>query len=165
MQFSPPFSSITLGNHRNIRNCSITRISPHLLSSTPRTFERRFGTSRFFTYLLTSFLFSTCIEAAVTFALTYVAESVEFTGLLAVGPYVNRPAVSRALSDYTLGFCLSFSVIFCLFIPFFFDIPKLSSATFGGVSMSSKVLPYFAALHILSTSKANVIAGLSGIVS
>ena len=133
-----------------------------------RTFERRYGTSRFFTYLLTSFIFSTCIEAAVTFALTCLEEnSVEFTGLLAVGPYVKQLALSRAPlpSNLSIWFCLRFSVIFCLFIPFFFDIPKLSSATFGGVSMSSKVLPYFAALHIISTSKANVIAGLSGIVS
>ena len=52
-----------------------------------RTFERRYGTSRFFTYLLTSFIFSTCIEAAVTFALTCLEENpLEFTGLLAVGP-------------------------------------------------------------------------------
>ena len=88
-------------------------------------------------------------------------------------PRVHGLARRRTVSTLThslhlifMWFCfLRFSIIFCLFVPFFFDIPKLSSATFGGVSMSSKVLPYFAALHIISTSKANLIAGLSGIVS
>ncbi len=50
-------------------------------------------------------------------------------------------------------------------MPFFLDIPKLSSSTFGGISMSSKLLPYLAGLHIMSSSNANVIVAMSGLVS
>jgi hypothetical protein len=52
------------------------------------------GSSRFLTYLLTSFLFSTFLEAALSMAATTVAASqapgaphyLDFAGLLAVGP-------------------------------------------------------------------------------
>lgn len=51
-----------------------------------RTFERRYGSRKFFSLLLTNFLLSMALESVISFAAFKFFAISSFSGLLSVGP-------------------------------------------------------------------------------
>lgn len=114
-----------------------------------RLFERRLGSRRFFSRLASSFVLSTAVELAATSALVAWGggggrRADLSSGMLAVGP---------------------FFLVFPWFVSFYHDVPSTSGASFMGLAASSKMLTYFVGMNALMASNANLVAGVSGIVS
>ena len=58
-----------------------------------------------------------------------------------------------------------FGMILPLFVPYYVEIPQVSGTTFGGISVSAKSMNYILGLQVIASSSANIIVGLSAIVS
>ena len=58
-----------------------------------------------------------------------------------------------------------FGIILPLFVPYYIEIPQISGTTFGGISVSAKSMNYILGLQVIASSSANIVVGISAIVS
>ena len=110
-----------------------------------RVFERRFGSKKFTSVLLSTLFISTLVEVLLSLALLSW-DPHAYSGLLCAGPYW---------------------VVFSLFVPFYHDIPKLDAHQNVNriVNVNAKMLTYLAGFQILTSSKSTALAGLAGVLA
>ncbi|KAJ3693756.1 hypothetical protein LUZ60_009236 [Juncus effusus] len=105
-----------------------------------RVFERQIGSNKFSVFILFSSVVSTLLE----FIALMLLKDTKFN-ILASGPY---------------------SLIFALFVPFYFDIPISSRFNIFGVNFSNKFFIYTAGLQLLlSNWKRSLVPGICGILA
>ncbi|KAG8586426.1 hypothetical protein GDO81_005367 [Engystomops pustulosus] len=108
-----------------------------------RTLERRFGSRKFTSYLLGTWILSALFDILLV-------EAVEvFTGI--------------TLSTLPSGFL---SPVFALFVPFYCSVPRVSLAhIFGWFPITNKTLVYIVGLQLLTSSPYMLVVAVSGLVS
>ncbi|XP_064638744.1 ubiquitin-associated domain-containing protein 2-like [Lineus longissimus] len=106
-----------------------------------RIFERKYGSTKFASYLIATCTLSTALELLAKTACEYITLNI---GDLPSGPY---------------GF------IFPLFVPYFCDIPRVAMTHILGIPVTGKSFMYILGLQIASTSPESIIVGVCGILS
>ncbi|XP_067948633.1 ubiquitin-associated domain-containing protein 2-like [Watersipora subatra] len=106
-----------------------------------KKFEKRYGSRKFASYLCSVFLISLLFELALLYL-----SSKRHWGLASLP---NGPL----------------AVIFSLFVPFYFDIPRIVRAAVIGIPVSGKAIAYICGLQISSSSLESLCVSLIGIAA
>lgn len=108
-----------------------------------RTLERRFGSRKFTSYLLGTWILSALFDILLVGAVEVVA--------------------GITLSTLPSGFL---SPVFALFVPFYFSVPRVPLAhIFGWFPITNKTLVYIVGLQLLTSSPYMLVIALSGVIS
>lgn len=107
-----------------------------------RVFERRMGSRRYASHLLSSLILSSILEVGLIFSIEWYTGVV--VNFLPSGPL---------------------PMIFSLFVNFFFDIPNARKASLFGIPFSGKALAYFLGVQILAGSRGSLISATAGVLS
>ncbi|XP_041356160.1 ubiquitin-associated domain-containing protein 2-like [Gigantopelta aegis] len=106
-----------------------------------RIFERRYGSRKFASHLLVSGILATLLEMLAVFACHSLKIDVDF---LTTGP---------------------FYLVYPLFVPYYFDIPRVAMTTIMGVPVTGKTLTYILGLQIASGSFESRLVAACGIMA
>lgn len=106
-----------------------------------RTFERRYGSRKFFAQLIGFFLFGSALELCAV----HICKLLQFNMV----PLPSGP--------------LCF--IYPLFVPYFMDIPRIELGNVLGIPMTGKSFQYFLGLQVASGSLETIIVAVCGIIS
>jgi len=109
-----------------------------------RVFERRFGSHKFASHLLASSLISLVLETAAVMLIKSTQWSTYHNGYLPPGPY---------------------GLIFPLFVPYLFNIPRITRTHVLGIPITGKTLTYLIGLQVCSTSIPTVVSALCSITA
>jgi len=109
-----------------------------------RVFERRFGSRKFASHLLATTLMSLVLETALVTLIKSSQWGLHHSGYLPPGPY---------------------GLIFPLFVPYLFNIPRITRTHVLGIPITGKTLTYLVGLQMCSTSIPIAITSLCSIVS
>ncbi|XP_021376721.1 ubiquitin-associated domain-containing protein 2-like [Mizuhopecten yessoensis] len=104
-----------------------------------RVFERRYGSHKFASHMLATFVMGTGLEIAAAFFFKWLGFKIE---LLPSGPM-----------------CM----VYPLFIPYHFDIPRVALGHVLGVPVTGKSFQYFLGLQLASGSVESVIVAVCGL--
>lgn len=108
-----------------------------------RTLERRFGTRKFTSYLLGSWILSAVFDLLLIETVQVVSG-------------IN-------LSTLPSGFL---APVFALFVPFYYSMPQVSLAhIFGWFPITNKTLVYIVGLQLLTSSPYMLVVAVSGLIS
>ncbi|XP_068124077.1 ubiquitin-associated domain-containing protein 2 [Hyperolius riggenbachi] len=108
-----------------------------------RTLERRFGTRKFTSYLLGSWMLSAIFDILVVEA--------------------AQAGTGVTLSTLPSGFL---APLFALFVPFYCSVPRVSLAhIFGWIPITNKTLVYIVGLQLLTSSPSMLVVAASGLIS
>lgn len=109
-----------------------------------RVFERRYGSRKFWSYLVVSQVLTTVLEVLTILILQWLTIDLHSGGYLPPGPY---------------------GVIFPLFVNYLFDIPRVAQTSVLGIPITGKTLTYLLGLQVCHTSPATAISATCGIVA
>lgn len=108
-----------------------------------RTLERRFGTRKFTSYLLGSWILSAVFDLLLVQVVQIVS--------------------GVSLSSLPSGFL---APVFALFVPFYCSVPQVSLAhIFGWFPITNKTLVYIVGLQLLTSSPYMLVVAISGLIS
>jgi len=106
-----------------------------------RMFERRYGSNKYASFLLSMFLFSTGVELCLVHLCNMLHLAMYH---MPTGPY---------------------GMVFSLFVPFFCDIPRVAIARVWGIPITGKYISYIIGLQMASDCRESFLLALCGIVS
>ncbi|XP_054168501.1 ubiquitin-associated domain-containing protein 2-like [Oppia nitens] len=107
-----------------------------------RVFERRYGSNKYASYLLSCFTVSLFLEISMVFTLN--AFNIIKNPNLMSGP---------------------FNIIFALLVNYYIDIPALKTTQVLGLPINTKTLTYILGFQTMITSTNSMICGISGIIA
>lgn len=106
-----------------------------------RIFERRYGSRKFVSYLLSTALLSTVLELSVMYLFRHLEIKMQ--------PLPSGPL------------CM----LYPLFIPYYFEVPRVVFGHIFGIPMTGKSLHYIIGLQIASSSKESILVAICGLLS
>ncbi|XP_043240435.1 ubiquitin-associated domain-containing protein 2-like isoform X2 [Amphibalanus amphitrite] len=109
-----------------------------------RIFERRYGSRKFASHLLVTWTLSTVLEVLCVLATQRLGLDLHPGRLLPPGPY---------------------GLVFPLFVPYLFDVPRVTTTHILGAPVTGKTLTYLIGLQICSTSAAAGLSAACGIAA
>uniref|UniRef100_A0A131XHT7 Putative ubiquitin-associated domain-containing protein n=1 Tax=Hyalomma excavatum TaxID=257692 RepID=A0A131XHT7_9ACAR len=106
-----------------------------------RIFERRYGSRKFASFLLTASAVATLLELASIYTLRHFE--------VPLSPFPSGP----------------YALVFSLFVNYLLDIPRVTQSYVLGIPVTGKTLTYLLGLQVLSTSKETAVCGLCSLVA
>jgi len=117
-------------------------ICASLLIYSFRVFERRFGSRKFASHLMASSLISLVLETTAVLLIKSSRWSSYHNGYLSPGLY---------------------GLVFPLFVPYLFNIPRITRSHMLGIPVTAKTLTYLVGLQVCSTSIPTAVTSLCSI--
>ncbi|VDI38988.1 ubiquitin-associated domain-containing protein 2-like isoform X2 [Mytilus galloprovincialis] len=106
-----------------------------------RIFERRYGSRKFLSYMLSTAIISTALELSVIYLLQHLQIKLQ--------PLPSGPL------------CM----LYPLFIPYYCEVPRVVFGHIFGIPMTGKSFHYILGLQIASTSKESILVAICGLLS
>ncbi|VDI38990.1 Hypothetical predicted protein [Mytilus galloprovincialis] len=105
-----------------------------------RIFERRYGSRKFLSYMLSTAIISTALELSVIYLLQHLQIKLQ--------PLPSGPL------------CM----LYPLFIPYYCEVPRVVFGHIFGIPMTGKSFHYILGLQIASTSKESILVAICGLL-
>jgi len=110
-----------------------------------RIFERRYGSTKFMSYVLGSW----CISMILELCFLYLFHHLDIRVSRQLGPLPTGP----------------WGAVFALFIPYFSDIPRVAVMHVWGIPVTGKSVTYIIGLQMMSSSLESLLLALCGLLS